>query len=526
MGVQKLSRFVVLLVLSLGLLSCRTTPTETEITTTIESQVATAVSATVTALQPPTPSPAHTETAVPPTPSPASSPTLPPPTTAASPTSPPQRYLSRIKTTHTITVDLVTTLDLLAQTPQFDDPAWATEVEYLVAQLHANTATLGDMQVPPARREFQERVTTATTACDQVASTIEQAAKTADSALLQTAHTQLTACLPEILDIQQFLENTGGGNNSPSTNSATSWFTPMGCAGTSTGLIPLTDLGSSTYEGMSGGLYPGGSNTRPPAHEAAGLAIAATIQPLDNTGAVDAENGRIILLSIGMSNTTGEFRGFVDLVETRTEDNPQLLVINGAQPGGVARRMVSDDYDYWARVMNSVAEAGAAPEQVQVIWLKEADPAQNETFLEHTQRLQNELQTLVQMLKTRFPNLKMIYLSSRTYGGYANTRLNPEPYAYQTGFAVKWLIEDQLNGDPALNYDPANGTVAAPWLSWGPYLWADGLTPRSDGLTWACSDFLNDGTHPSPAARDKVAQMLWQFFTTDTTTQSWFLAEN
>ena len=43
---------------------------------------------------------------------------------------------------------------------------------------------------------------------------------------------------------------------------------------------------------------------------------------------------------------------------------------------------------------------------------------------------------------------------------------------------MKWLIEDQINGTSELNYDPNAGEVNAPWVAWGPYLWADGTTGR------------------------------------------------
>src|SRR5438270_326094 len=38
----------------------------------------------------------------------------------------------------------------------------------------------------------------------------------------------------------------------------------------STGLVPLTDLGSGLYHGEMGGLYPGGRNTPPESHLNAG----------------------------------------------------------------------------------------------------------------------------------------------------------------------------------------------------------------------------------------------------------------
>ncbi len=125
----------------------------------------------------------------------------------------------------------------------------------------------------------------------------------------------------------------------------------------------------------------------------------------------------------------------------------------------------------------------------------------------------------------RFPNLQLAYLSSRIYAGHATTALNPEPYAYESAYAVRWTIQRQMAGEPALNADPAKGAVVAPVALWGPYLWADGTSPRaSDGLVWQREDFAPDGTHPSPSGRQKVAALLLRFFQGDPTTQPWYLA--
>jgi hypothetical protein len=121
------------------------------------------------------------------------------------------------------------------------------------------------------------------------------------------------------------------------------------------------------------------------------------------------------------------------------------------------------------------------------------------------------------------PNIKAVYITSRIYGGYGPTGTSPEPFAYQYGFGVKWLIEEQLSGDPSLNFDPAKGPAIAPWISWGPYLWADGLNPRSDGLIWECNDFQNDGRHVNSKGKDKVSAKLMAFFNNDPTTRQWFV---
>src|SRR5712692_311005 len=73
-----------------------------------------------------------------------------------------------------------------------------------------------------------------------------------------------------------------------------------------TGFTPLSDMGASTYLGFGGGLYESGTNSVPADHAAPGAAHAAAVQPLDASGNPSA-GGKIVLLSIGMSNTTQEW---------------------------------------------------------------------------------------------------------------------------------------------------------------------------------------------------------------------------
>ncbi len=289
------------------------------------------------------------------------------------------------------------------------------------------------------------------------------------------------------------------------------------CGNTSEGFKALTDLGSGAYQGEQGGLYPGGTNKRPSAHTAKGISLAkGQVVPRKASGAVDTKNGKLVFLSVGMSNTEAEFKEFVKKANADSSKSKRVVVVNGAQKGKEAGEVAKAERGYWDEVDARLAAAGVTPAQVGAIWMKETDGSPSLPFDEYIAKLENDFAAIVQIAKDRYPNMWVFYVSTRVYGGYAVTDVSPEPWAYQDGFAAKGLIERQLTGQLPV------GPNAAPWLSWGPYMWADGTKGRADGLKWFCGDFQEDGVHPSRSGTEKVADLLLDFLHADSTAKIWY----
>ena len=185
--------------------------------------------------------------------------------------------------------------------------------------------------------------------------------------------------------------------------------------------------------------------------------------------------------------------------------------------------------NFWnAIIYDYLPNAGVTANQVVGAWILDVDGGPGGTFPADMTALTSQLESIAQNLQSKFPNIKLGYFSSVNYTGYSNgaADLDPEPYGYENGMAVKNTIQDQIGGDPNMNFNPALGAVKAPWLAWGPYYWANGMIPRSDGLVWTCQDLDVDGTHPSnPAGRIKVSTQLLNFLKTDDTASKWFLAK-
>jgi len=342
---------------------------------------------------------------------------------------------------------------------------------------------------------------------------------------------------------------------------------------------PMIDMPQSnrpclTYKGYPGGLYETCSNAMPADHDADGKWFASKVRPLDRDGK-PSSNGKVVLMSIGMSITMQEFAGFIAAAHRNPLVNQRTLHIgNGAASDQDActwfpaygppacNTNLRNQYD---RIGSNLATGPRlSSNQVEVIWVENANgrvhsfergcspfgalcmplcdrgvpKCQNSPDTTDALNLERELGNTLRAAKQRWPNLKLAFITSRCYGGYAPaSSANPEPFAYESGYAVKWLIEAQVKQIRTGKIDPVSGDLdyqVAPWVAWGPYFWASGPEPRSDGLAWCggnlspkppCSgeaEFGPDGTHP--AAVNKQASLLMQFFSNSPYARAWFAA--
>src|SRR4029453_2121682 len=133
------------------------------------------------------------------------------------------------------------------------------------------------------------------------------------------------------------------------------------CSVTSTGLIPLTDLGKRPYRGQKVGLYPSGTNTPPPRY--VNPVAAKRVRPI---------HGLTVVLSIGMSNATLEFRAFMRQAAGDTEINPAVTPVDGAMGNWDAKRVARPAAGYWSAVDRRPKGAGAPGGEAQGGWRKKA----------------------------------------------------------------------------------------------------------------------------------------------------------
>ncbi len=321
-------------------------------------------------------------------------------------------------------------------------------------------------------------------------------------------------------------------------------------AGTPFSATPLVDFTpGQLYLGQFSGMLYDGSNSPPADQIAAGLAAAAAVQPLDVNGN-PSPSGKIVLISLGMSEgyddwcdgplPCAEYSFMGQAAASTSVNHSTLVILNGASSGTNSTSFVcpygncplgtadSNWYDW--ELSNVLTPSGVTEAQVQVVWIQEADP--NPTWFPSlpsstadAYNYEYELGQDLHALKIRWPNVQQVFISSRVYAGYANTNQSPEPYSYEYGFSVKWLINAQLVQRQTGFIDPLVGDLltGAPWIDWGPYVWGNDSNnlPGSSALNWVSADFGPDGIHPIRPGVTQMGATLLNFFLTSPYTL-WF----
>lgn len=275
-------------------------------------------------------------------------------------------------------------------------------------------------------------------------------------------------------------------------------------------------------------------------------------------------------------------------------NSADLVLVDCAQDGAPAQDWLDDtprgpyaqkhytDCNNWMSLPVSQGGSGlnVYPDQVQIILFKQADSGQRETliqlpagvgggggFIGCTAVPQSGVDpdacvliyrvgTIARFLKSmEYPNASQMFVQSRSYGGYANVYpppngpqiLNPEPFAFEEGFAMKWLIQSQIDevSSSGSTYNVTAGHLDytkgySPWIDWGSYIWAANTTIPCQGcsisgLTWVqsnltgtpcapmeCDFQIDDFTHPSSCGRDKVSNMLMYSYCNSPYSMPWF----
>src|SRR5206468_11063873 len=77
--------------------------------------------------------------------------------------------------------------------------------------------------------------------------------------------------------------------------------------------------------------------------------------------------------------------------------------------------------DTWSTVETRLKANAVTPQQVQVLWIKQAEamPAKLGDYPAHARAMQANLVAILNIAKHDYPNLRVAYLSSRIFGGNA-----------------------------------------------------------------------------------------------------------
>ncbi|HYK46371.1 MAG TPA: hypothetical protein VEV83_14430 [Parafilimonas sp.] len=285
-----------------------------------------------------------------------------------------------------------------------------------------------------------------------------------------------------------------------------------------TAMIPLNDLGTGTFMGYTGGLYPGGANNASGQYASDLLAFSNSIVPIDKSG-TPSSTGKVVFISLGASIGGRNMVALKAKTTNNPATNPNLLLLNCNQGSGFAslNDIMNPKSVYWLHV-DGIVKQQSSYRQVQVIYL-ETDDSARVRFPGKPLIVKDHIDSCLRVIKQKFRNAKVVYVEARTrtFAGFQNWNKEPGPYYF--GWACKWAVEDQINGVPGTQYKGPK--PVAPMITWGFYEWADSLPRTTDSFYWR-SYMTRDGLHATTEYQDTLALRFQKFLLTDPYASIWY----
>lgn len=284
-------------------------------------------------------------------------------------------------------------------------------------------------------------------------------------------------------------------------------------------MFEIDDLGSSgVYKGLPSGLYDGVKNTPELSQKVLLQQQLKLIKPVDKKGLENAD-GKIGFVFIGESYVTGEFELFSEFISGNPEINQKLVLID-ATDSNLNTLEWNKSNQAWDSLSKKMVKSDISPKQVQILWLSLGFTDYSGDLSSDVSGQVSILTNIIKTALTKYPDTKVIYLSSPRYSGFAKDPIYEEPRMYEAGFAVRELISQQTRGD--LNFRQSNNLLKSePALVWGPYIWNNDTT-GSTRFSYKATDFVDDGVRLTIPGKQRYIVDLYKFWSSYEFSKSWF----
>ena len=118
-----------------------------------------------------------------------------------------------------------------------------------------------------------------------------------------------------------------------------------------------------------------------------------------------SESGGVLTSpKLGMSNTAGEFMTFKEIADRDSDKSSSVSIVNCAVGGAGVHSWTQASSGTWSKSLESLSEAHFTPAQVQVAWVKHAEPMPEEDQipLEYAKKVKADIATSLGIAKTVF----------------------------------------------------------------------------------------------------------------------------